>query len=242
MKFIDANWGVPKHVKALTTTRIGGVSENKYTSLNVGNHVSDEHENVQQNRQLLKNELQLSAEPSWLNQQHTINVVDGIELRNGNTNQACDGIYTNEPNIVCAIMTADCLPLFICNQSGTEIALLHVGWRGLADGIIEQGLRKFKAPANELIAWAGPAISQKHFEIGAECKQLLGGSEKYYRSSERVGYYYADLYGLVGEHLTNLDITYTHSQYCTYDDDELFYSYRRDGISGRMVSLLWLDY
>ena len=238
MKFIQADWDAAHNIRALTTTRLGGVSDGVYESLNLGAHINDQPENVFKNRQLLMSELGLPSEPVWLKQQHTVTVISD----QGEASQPADGFYTNKINEVCAIMTADCLPLFICNQAGDEIALLHAGWRGLADGIIENGLKQFNSSSDDLIAWAGPTISRHFFEIGDDCKQQIGGSDKYYRESERKGHYYADLYGLTGERLAEVGVVnYKHSGYCTYGDDELFYSYRRDGETGRMVSLIWME-
>lgn len=237
MRFVKADWNAPSNVRALMTTREGGISTGAYSGMNLGAHVGDNPEFVKRNRQSLIEKLQLPTEPLWLNQQHTVNVID----QSSNTNDAADGIYTDQSGVVCAIMTADCLPLFICNKSGTEIALLHAGWRGLADGIIEQALKRFTCPMNQLLAWAGVAISQKHFEIGEECKKQIGGSENFYRASDKVGHYYADLYGLVGECLAEFEIEYSHAEYCSYEHQELFFSYRRDGTTGRMASLLWIE-
>jgi len=138
-------------------------------------------------------------------------------------------------------MTADCLPVFITNKKGTEVALVHAGWRGLADGIVENAIALFSSLPSDILVHCGPAISKKHFEIGAEVKQQLGGSEDYYLpNSERSGHYYCDLKGVLGERMSELGVEYTYTTDCTFEDNEKFYSYRRDGVTGRIVSMLWI--
>lgn len=247
LEFIYPQWAAPKNIKALTTTRIGGVSPAPYASLNVGDHVGDAAEHVEQNRKRLTDQLGLDiSQPQWLKQEHTTNIVIGCdtELDTKKNLNACayDGHFTNQKNVICTIMTADCLPVFICNKQGTEVALVHAGWRGLADGIVEKTIKLFNTPSSELLVYCGPAISKQYFEIGIEVKERIGGSERFYTPQvDKAGHFLADLSGLLDERLQVFGVTYTDSGMCTYADVERFFSYRRDGVTGRMVSLLWIE-
>ena len=139
-------------------------------------------------------------------------------------------------------MTADCLPLLLTNQAGDEVAAVHAGWRGMAAGVIEQCVASFTSPAHELLAWAGPTISQAHFEVGEEVRAALGGSDACWRSGERAGKLYANLYQLAGERLAEVGVVdYHHSSACTFADPDRFYSHRRDGQTGRFASLIYFE-
>lgn len=240
MQVIAANWQAPRQIQAITTTRLGGISQPPFNSLNIGDHVNDQPDAVKHNRQLLADYLELPSKPSWLKQTHSTNVFaltkpldDAVEA---------DGAFTAEKGIVCAVLTADCLPLFITNQQGTKVAILHAGWRGLADGIIEKGIAMFQQDGNELMAYAGPCISIEAFEIGAEVKGQLGGSEHCYRNSEKEGHFYADLVELSRLRCMELGLTqFTSKGNCTFNDNDTLFSYRRDGVTGRMASLIWIE-
>ncbi|MBU0455753.1 MAG: peptidoglycan editing factor PgeF [Pseudomonadota bacterium] len=240
MKFILPTWPAAKHVHALTTTREGGVSQPPYDSLNVGIHVEDDLNAVQQNRSLITQHAELPSEPVWLTQLNENKVVqaDAPETREA------DGAYTNKSRIVCCIMTADCLPVFICDQEGTEIAVLHGGWHGLASGVIANGLQFFHAKKQELLVWLGPTISQKHFEVGEEVRDcFLKLDSKLHTEFQpsKPGHFFADLSGIATHLLYEEGITQVFdSKQCTYAHPELFYSYRKDGITGRIANLLWL--
>lgn len=241
LMFITPDWSVPSCVKALTSTRKGGSSQPPFDSLNVGLHVNDRSEDVIANRIRLTGTAKVPNEPVWLNQIHSSVV---IELGHNKFDCIldCDGSVTKQRNTVCAIMTADCLPLFICNTSGDQVGLLHVGWRGLAEGIIEKGIQLFDDLPCNLITWAGPCISLEHFEVGEEVRDQLGGSDDAYSQSSKEGKVYANLYQLTCERLAALGVTtFSHSQHCTYRDDALFFSHRRDKQTGRMVSLIWIE-
>ncbi len=240
LQFIKPDWTVANNVKSLTTTRLGGFSHPPFDSLNLGLHVDDDIEKVSRNRKLLVEQLNLPNEPVWLNQTHSTNV---IHLNESNIphNKPYDGAITEEKGVVCAVMTADCLPLFLSNQDGTQVGVLHVGWRGLADGIIEKGVAMFSCLPENLITWAGPSISVSNFEIGLEVKEKLGGTEQAYTESNNKNKCYADMYELTKQRLSDCGVNnYRFSDYCTYNDDQLFYSYRREQITGRMVSLIWI--
>jgi len=265
MSFQFAQWSAPTHVKALTTTRVGGQSTAPYDSLNLGDHVQDKKADVLANRVWLADALALPSEPVWLNQIHSTLVLD-LDAANLTPHEVptADGILSAQPNVVCAILTADCLPLFLTDKAGSKIALLHVGWRGMADGIIEAAAVAFNAAPADIIVWAGPTIGVDYFEIGQEVRQALGGSDSAYRSSLRPDKLFANLYQLAGERLAALGVhEYTHSAACTYRDEAEFFSYRRashcyqsidskrasDNVSemrggrecGRMASLIWID-
>ena len=241
MSIITANWSVPNAVTALTTTRYGGVSKQPFNSLNLGMHVDDTPSDVIENRRRLKSHLNLPGDPIWLNQTHSTKIFRLIESSQ-TINSECDGVITRHKGVVCAVMTADCLPLFLSRRDGCEVAVLHVGWRGLAQGIIEKGVAMFDCPATDLVGWAGPSISMRHFEIGLEVKEQLGGSETAYSEPHGLNKCYANMYELTRERLENCGMTeFTHSNYCTFEDSELFFSFRRSQITGRMASLIWIS-
>ena len=243
MQVIAANWQAPSNIHALTTVRPDGVSEPPFNSLNLADHVGDNAAAVAKNRQLIASQLELPSAPVWLTQTHSTRILClGNDSPTAALDTAVDGVFTQQRGKVCVIMTADCLPLLLCNVSGTKIAALHAGWRGLADGIIEQGLALFDEPAEHILAYAGPCISKKHFEVGLEVREELGGSDSAYAFEAAPGKCYADLYALAGERLANLGVTqYSHTQHCSFAERDLFFSYRRDGQCGRMASFIWID-
>jgi len=261
-----AHWSAPKNINAFTTTVHGGVSDGVYASMNLGDHVGDDQELVLKNRALIKAKYSLPSEPIWLKQVHGTEVLeltggfqtqtaDGsqtpiadssqITTADGSQITTADGSFTKVAGVVCAIMTADCMPLFLTNRSGDRVALLHAGWRGLADGIIESGVRALECPVNEVIAWAGPCIGPEAFEIGDEVRQQLGEVDGAYHvspnSSPSQVKWLANLYKLAGQRLVNLGVNdFSHSLSCTFSD-ERYFSYRRTGQCGRMASYIWMD-
>lgn len=247
MKFIKPNWSAPANVKALTSTRGAGVSPPPYDSLNLGDHVGDDKERVTQNRQsfcvAVRNQFDVANDdfqPQWIRQEHTTNIVD--DQTQDQHSKSYDGQFTKKKGVICTIMTADCMPVFICNQKGSEVALVHAGWKGFSDGIVEKAIGLFSEPADQLLVHCGPAISQQHFEIGNEVKEQLGGSERYYRpNNDKKGHCFANLSGLLGERMQALGTVYTYSQHCTFAEQEHFFSYRREGVTGRIASLIWID-
>lgn len=237
------DWPAPFNVHAISTTRSGGVSRSFYESLNLGAHVGDDPATVVENRRRLREEGQLPQEPIWLNQVHGREVllldassVSGIEA---------DGAFTQTPGVVCAVMTADCLPLLLCSRDGTQVAAVHAGWRGLAGGIVEVSIAALGTPTDELLAWMGPAIGPKAFEVGNEVREIFldldSGSEEAFTRSDS-GRWFADLYGLAHRRLKKcgLDAVFG-GGFCTYQEKDRFYSYRRDRTTGRMASLIWLE-
>src|SRR3990167_2849310 len=163
LEFVFPDWPAPTNVKSLTTTRVGGLSHGPYASLNFGDHVGDAPDDVRRNRALLREALTLPSKPVWLKQVHGVNVVDAASVNAGAT---ADGTWTGQSGVVCAVLTADCLPVFLCNRQGTKVALLHAGWRGLAAGVIEAGLRAFATPGTESLVWLGPAGGPGSYQGG----------------------------------------------------------------------------
>ena len=240
MNWIKADWPVPATVHAGTTTREGGVSEAPYDSLNLSTAVLDDEEAVAQNRAILKEELRLPSEPFWLNQSHSTRVVD---LSSGNKD--ADAAYTNQPSRVCVAMTADCLPVLLCSQDGKEVAAVHAGWRGLADGVIEQAVKQFRAPSEQLFAWLGPAIGPSAFEVDHQVRDIFlahddNAQDAFTKMDDDK--WLADLYFLAKRRLDQLGVDGVFGgDYCTYSEEASFFSYRRENITGRMASLIWFD-
>lgn len=239
--YLLPDWSVSKRVKAYVTTRVGGVSKAPFDSMNLATHVGDNIQSVEQNRALLKQRLGLPAEPRWLDQVHGIEVADINSL-----GCKADAFYTSESKIVCAVLTADCLPVFIAQRAGNEVAVAHAGWKGLLTGIIEQTVGRFGCNRNELSVWLGPAIGPEKFEVGEEVvvafKDEAGNDDISYAFTRLgKGKWLADIYGLARFRLQRLGISnITGGNFCTVTDRQMFYSYRRDGVTGRMASLIWI--
>lgn len=255
VQFIKPDWDAPANVVALSTNRLGGTSLGCYQSLNLGRHVGDEPESVAENRARLTKSAGLVRSPYWLDQVHgtrilTVGSAESGTISEGLENGApldgspaprADGAITSVANTVCVVMTADCMPLLLCNRSGTKVAALHVGWRGMAAGIIEHGCHLFNEPAEQLLAWAGPTIGPTQFEVGLEVQQQLGGHLSHYQPRSDPSKLLANLYGLAGERLSNLGVKdFTYADECTYSNSDYF-SYRRDGITGRQATLIYLS-
>lgn len=241
IKIISAQWNAPKHVRALTTTRLGGVSAPPYENFNMGDHVGDDPMSVRMNRTIMRQALKLPGEPLWLKQVHGVNVVDAAAATAGVT---ADGAYTNKRGIVLAVLTADCLPVFLCDRDGAEIGIVHAGWRGLVAGVVEAGLRAMGAPRHHLLAHLGPGIGGQSYEIGDDVRnEFVRHDPEAARAFLAVaeGKWLADMYELARMRLRSYGVTeITGGEYCTYRDRDKFFSYRRDGVTGRMVSAIWL--
>ncbi len=241
-RWLAADWPAPANVQAGTSTRLGGYSDSPYNSLNVGDHVGDDLDTVIQNRQQLMLDVGSAHVPCWLKQVHGTQVVDASA--HYHLPPEADASYSLEPNAVCCVMTADCLPVLLCDRAGTQIAAVHAGWRGLADGVIEATLDQLSADPTELLVWLGPAISQAAFEVGEEVRDTFishdtAASQAFKPSLQ--GRWLADLYWLAKQRLAARGINYVYGgQCCSYQDAQRFYSYRRDGVTGRMVSMIWL--
>jgi len=248
MQFIQPSWPAPAHVKASSTTRFGGVSQGIYSGFNLGLHVQDDAELVGLNRQQLVTAAKLPQMPFWLNQTHSTDIVHLIgQQHQPSSIPNADASITKLPEQVCIVMTADCLPVLICDKAGTQVAAIHAGWRGLLDGIIEKTVALFNADPNELLIWLGPAISQRAFQVGSEVRtqfMLHDSDAEQAFIADANDKYFADLYLLAKQRLQQQAITPAQifgGEYCTFQDNQRFYSYRRDGQTGRQASLIYLD-
>ncbi|MFZ7316700.1 peptidoglycan editing factor PgeF [Avibacterium avium] len=244
MDALKPNWTAPANIHAFTTLRQGGVSQAPYDSFNLGDHVGDDKNSVKTNRTLLVEQFHLPQFPLFLNQTHSTRV---IRLPYDGNNLDADAVYTNQPNQVCLVMTADCLPVLFTNQQGTEVAAAHAGWRGLCDGVLEQTIQQFQAEPQEIIAWLGPAIGQKSFQVGEEVRQQFiaqdpNAAQAFVPDSIEQGKYLADLYHIARLRLNKLGISQiSGGEHCTYLEKTAFFSYRRDKQTGRMASLIWFE-
>jgi YfiH family protein len=244
MAWILPNWPAPPEVRALSTQRRGGVSGVPFESLNLGAHVGDSAEAVGENRRRLGTAARLPAEPVWLSQQHGTNVLDLDGARDDAPARA-DASFTRRPGRVCAILTADCMPVLLASDSGAGVAAAHAGWRGLAAGVIEATVRALALPPQSLLVWLGPGIGPAHFEIGPEVREeLLRSDPQAEAAFERNGRgrYTADLAALARRRLERLGIARIYGgDACTYTAPENYFSYRRDGRTGRQATLIWLE-
>jgi len=241
--WIEPDWPAPPGVRAMATTRHGGVSLPPFDQLNLGDHVGDEPSAVAENRCRLQTALQLPAQPVWLNQIHGIDVVDAGHTLNI---AAADASYTVDEGVVCAVMSADCLPVLLCDLNGRCVAAVHAGWRGLADGVIEATVRRMVRRSDAgLMAWLGPAIGAQAFEVGDEVRQtFLKADPNSVAAFERSGNgrWLADLYALARQRLQRLGVEHIYGgHWCTFRESGLFFSYRRDGATGRMATLIWME-
>lgn len=241
IELITPHWAAPPSVRAYTTTRAGGFSTGNYEGLNLGIYSGDDDENVLKNRDLIEKTLNLPEHPRWLTQIHGNKPINALEI------QGCieaDASYTQQPGVVCTILTADCLPILLCNQEGTEVAAIHAGWKGLASNIVANTISQMQSKASELMAWIGPAISVECYEIGTEVKQAFTNQNSAYEAGFKMvqNKLHADLNALAHIQLSLLSIKNVYSEkLCTYTDEQRFYSARRNGFhTGRMASLIWL--
>ncbi|MGG5218731.1 MULTISPECIES: purine nucleoside phosphorylase YfiH [Rahnella] len=240
---IQPQWPQPASVRSCATTREGGVSLPPYGSLNLGSHVGDSPEHVELNRQRLIELGGLPASPHWLEQVHGTDVVRLSSQTPLIPTQIADAAYTREPGVVCAAMTADCLPVLFCSKNGDEVAAAHAGWRGLCAGVLENTVACFEAAPAEIMAWMGPAIGPAHFEVGGEVRDafLAENSNASVAFTPAGTKFRADIYLLARLRLQAAGLTAIYGgEYCTVTDSTTFYSYRRDGITGRLASLIWL--
>ncbi|MEQ1543889.1 peptidoglycan editing factor PgeF [Methyloglobulus sp.] len=238
--WLQPDWPAPANIHAATTLRTGGVSQDDYASLNPATHVGDSPELVSQNRHIIKTLLDLPSEPVWLNQIHSNLAVKATRTE---TLPQADASYTNQPNVVCVVMTADCLPLLVCAADGSEIAAIHAGWRGLLDGVIDNTIAALQS--RDVLVWLGPAIGPDSFEVGDEVRAAYVAKSAEYASAfkqKNQGKWLADIYQLARINLAALGISKIYGgDFCTVTDQERFYSYRRDKDTGRMATLIWRD-
>lgn len=239
--WISPGWPAPSWVRAVTTTRSGGGSHGPYASMNLAAHVADDPQAVAANRAYLREALALPAEPVWLRQVHGHGIIDADRTA---ADTEGDGAVSCTPGTVCAVLTADCLPVLLCDRAGTRVGAAHAGWRGLADGVIEAAVAALNLPASGLMAWLGPAIGPRAFEVGDEVRNTFISRDPAAAAAfEPNGQgWHADLYRLAHQRLAALGITEIHGgEWCTFEDSARFYSYRRDGTTGRMATLIWLE-
>ncbi|PFG45158.1 hypothetical protein ATG66_3434 [Vibrio sp. ES.051] len=241
MKIITPNWPAPKNVKAFASTRIGGFSTAPYQGLNLGAHVGDDLFIVEENRNWLVQQSNMPSTPVWLNQTHSTVVARVSEP----TSQVldADGVFTSSSDVVCTAMTADCLPVILTNTQGTQVAAVHAGWRGLANGIIENALELF---SGEVMAWLGPAIGPQAFEVGEDVLQAFvdfdSQAHQAFTPQDIEGKWLADMSRLAAQRLNQAGVTQVvDSGLCTYHDKDSFYSYRRDGVTGRQATFIWIE-
>ena len=240
---LEFDWPLPRGVRAAFTTRLGGASAAPCDSFNLGTHVSDAPTAVAANRSRLRELLELPAEPAWLNQVHGADVADLDGAVVASTPVTADAAVTRATGRACAIMVADCLPVLFAARDGRRIGAAHAGWRGLAAGVLENTVAALDVPAGELTAWLGPAISQKHFEVGEDVRAAFtasdAGAAAHFTANSR-GRWQADLVGLARRRLATLGVDDVHGgTWCTFADRERFFSFRRDGRGGRMAALIW---
>jgi YfiH family protein len=240
MTWIKPDWPVADNVHSAVTLRMGGLSQGAFQSLNPALHVNDDLETVLHNRKAISQMLNLPAEPVWLEQIHSDRVIkagQGIKL------EKADASYTDQAGVVSVVMTADCLPVLLASRDGTKIAAIHAGWRGLLAGIISNTAAKFKAV--DTMAWLGPAIGPDCFEVGSEVKSsFVSKSVEFSCAFKQISEQkcLADIYQLATIELAMLGITQVYGGgFCTVTDRQRFYSYRRDGETGRMATLIWRD-
>ncbi|HLP97832.1 MAG TPA: peptidoglycan editing factor PgeF [Sideroxyarcus sp.] len=237
---IIPDWPAPANVKALQTTRQGGVSVPPYDSFNLGLHVGDDPLRVNRNRQLL--EPLLPSEPVWLEQVHGTVVANADAADCRVTGDACIARHRGS---VCVVMTADCLPVLLCDEDGTVVGAAHAGWKGLAAGVIEATVKAMEVAPHKLMAWFGPAIGAHAFEVGEEVRAAFVAYDAQAAGAfvphGPAGKYHADIFMLARQRLNALGITRIHGgNYCTYHQKDRFFSYRRDGVTGRMGTFVWL--
>lgn len=241
IEVVAADWPAPPQIHAVQTTRRGGVSREPYDSLNLRSYTDDDSAAVQANRQRLRDELRLPGEPLWLRQVHGTAVVDAA--RRGAGEPVADASDTTASNVVCAVLTADCLPVLMCADDGSWIGAAHAGWRGLAAGVLEALVARAGLPPPRLMAWFGAAIGPAHFEVGPEVRETFVRAQASAALAFRAGRgdrWYADLYALARLRLQQAGVQRIHGGgLCTYADSARFYSYRRTPDTGRMATLIW---
>ncbi|MDO9007306.1 MAG: peptidoglycan editing factor PgeF [Thiobacillus sp.] len=235
---IVPDWPAPPHVKSLMTTRESGVSQAPWASLNLGDHVGDDPAHVAANRAHLRRAL--PSEPGWLKQVHGTSVVEvGLNVHEA------DAAFSRQAGTVCAVLTADCLPVLFCDRVGSVVAAAHAGWRGLADGVLEATVAAMQVPPGDILAWMGAAIGPQAFEVGEEVRQVFVAQHPQATAAfvQHVpGKWLADIYQLARIRLNHGGVSAVYGGgRCTFTETDHFFSYRRDGVTGRMASLIWLE-
>ncbi|GAA5446060.1 polyphenol oxidase [Microbulbifer sp. NBRC 101763] len=247
--YLSPVWPAPARVRAFSTLRSGGYSSGPHTSFNLAAHVGDSESAVLANRGLLCDQLELPGEPQWLEQIHSDRVVDA---QGDGLVRTADASFSLKSEIVCAVLTADCLPVLICDKAGTRVAAAHAGWRGLAGGILRNTITALDCDPAELLVWLGPAIGPEAFETGVDVLEAFFENAQGGEHTEAIArcfqphvkkplHFLADIYGLARAELKGLGVGHIYGgERCTVKEPEYFYSYRREKTTGRMASLIWL--
>jgi len=248
VELISPDWPAPAGIRAVSTTRGGGVSGAPYASLNLGSHVGDRADAVLENRAILRNCVALPEAPRWLDQVHGVDIVRAETVREP---ISADGSITADVDVVCAVLTADCVPVLMCDRGGEHVAAVHGGWRGLAAGVLETAVRSFVArgvsPA-DILCWLGPAIGPRAYAVGPEVRDALMSAGDAVATAGILtpgsnGRWALDLYQLASSRLRAAGVAQIFGgDICTHADPARFFSYRRDGLCGRQATLIWRQY
>lgn len=241
--YLKPDWPAPPSIKAFTTTRKFGHSKAPYDKFNLADHVEDDPEAVKKNRQQLREELALPTQPLWIHQVHGTKVISLDEVHD--SSPEADAVITQSPHRVCAVLTADCLPILLCNSEGNEVGAIHAGWKGLLAGVIDSTLEALNTPNEQLMVWLGPAIGPDAFEVDAEIRDAYMKRNLNNQSAfkEKEGHWHGDIYQLAKINLLQLGVHQVYGgNFCTYTDEQRFYSFRRSkGVTGRMASIIWIE-
>jgi len=240
---IIPDWPAPAAIRAAFTIRAGGVSNGPYAGLNLGRNCGDDPAAVGENRRLLAEHLRLPAAPEWLRQVHGTRV---LSLPHQQPEPEADGVFTTRTDVVCAVQSADCLAVLFCDQDASVVAAAHAGWRGLCAGVLESTVAALPVAPARLMAWIGPAIGPEAFEVGAEVRAAFVAADpaaaSCFRSVAQPDKYFGDLFALARQRLTRAGITQVYGGgISTHADPASFYSFRRDGVCGRMAALIWIN-
>jgi YfiH family protein len=242
---IFPDWPAPAQVKSLMTTRDGGVSAAPWASFNLGDHVGDAPAQVAANRARLRQ--RLPSEPGWLRQVHSAAVVEAVAggVETGRGEVEADASFTRRTGIVSGVLTADCLPVLFCDRAGSVVAAAHAGWRGLAGGVLEATVAAMQVPPGDVLAWLGAAIGPQAFEVGDDVRQAFVAQHPEAAAAfvaHAPGKWLADIYALARIRLHHVGVQAIYGGgRCTFSEADRFFSYRRDGVTGRMAALIWLE-
>ena len=233
-------WAAPDHIFAYHTTRVGGISDAQYESSNLSLDVGDNPKNVKNNRKSLVDQLNLPYNPIFMKQIHSSSV---RKVTKPSDNIVGDSCYTDIKGLPLAVLSADCLPLLLTNSKGTKVGVIHAGWRGLSSGIIEKFIKKFSTDPKDVIVWIGPSISPENYIVREDVfNKLTNISTNCFAKTKIEGQWYLDLKCMAKFILKNLGVKNIFLEnICTYENSNLYYSYRRSNHTGRIASLIWIN-
>ena len=249
IKKVLPNWPAPDHIHAFVTERSGGCSVGSFASLNLAGHVNDSESAVARNRDQVRSALPDNLAYQWLDQVHS-NIVNTVNIPT--SPMRGDSLICRLPGVICCVLTADCLPIFLTNREGTEIAILHAGWRGICYGIINNTIDAMHSRPSDILAWLGPAIGPCHYEVGIDLKNVFKGAigskelwleiERCFGQGRREDKLYLNLYRAAEVILgySGVNEVFGGNQ-CTFCEEEKYYSYRRDQETGRMLSAIFIE-